>query len=249
MASWPAMTPRSSAASADVARERADLVQAGAVGDEAVAADAAVGGLQADDAAERGRLADGAAGVAAEGRRSQAGGHGRGRAAGGAARDAARVPGVAGEAGGARLGRRAHRELVHVGLAEQDRAGGLQPSDGRRGVGRPVAGQDPRGARRVARERAEVVLERHGHARERGGPLAGRDRRVEGAGAGQRLGLPDLVVGVKRRIQRGDALRGRPARPPRSRPRARRSRRGAGALKARRSGPWLASCLREPWAP
>ncbi len=51
-----------------VARDRADLIEAGAVGHQAVAADAAVGGLEADHAAEGGRLADRAARVAAEGR-------------------------------------------------------------------------------------------------------------------------------------------------------------------------------------
>ena len=48
-------------------RERPDLVEARRKGDEPVAADAAVGRLHADDAAERCRLADAAAGVAAEG--------------------------------------------------------------------------------------------------------------------------------------------------------------------------------------
>ena len=78
------------AASADVldrAGEGADLIEGGGEGDEAVAADAPVGGLQAHDAAERRRLADRAAGVGAEGEGRHARRHGRGRAAGGAARD------------------------------------------------------------------------------------------------------------------------------------------------------------------
>ena len=99
------------------AREGADLVERRGEGDEAVAADPAVGRLQADHAAQRGGLADRAAGVGAEGERRHARGH-RGRgAARGAAGDARRVPGVARRPVGAVLGGRAHRELVHVRLA------------------------------------------------------------------------------------------------------------------------------------
>ena len=47
-----------------VAPERSDLVERAGEGDEAVAADPAVGRLHPDDPAERGRLADRAAGVA-----------------------------------------------------------------------------------------------------------------------------------------------------------------------------------------
>ena len=56
----------SSAASSTVRGEGADLVERRREGHEAVAAHAAVGRLQADDAAQRGGLADGAAGVGAE---------------------------------------------------------------------------------------------------------------------------------------------------------------------------------------
>ena len=60
-------SPRARCAqSAHVARERPDLIERRRVGDDAVAADAAVGRLEADDAAERRRLADRAAGVGAE---------------------------------------------------------------------------------------------------------------------------------------------------------------------------------------
>ena len=54
----------------DRARERADLIEARGEGDQAVARNAAVGRLEADDVAERGRLADRAAGIAAESRSS-----------------------------------------------------------------------------------------------------------------------------------------------------------------------------------
>ncbi len=74
------------------AGHRAGLVEAGREGDHAVARGAAVGRLDAGDAAERGRLADRAAGVGAGGARCQACGHGGGAAARGAAGNAARCP-------------------------------------------------------------------------------------------------------------------------------------------------------------
>ena len=55
----------------DVAGQRPALVERGGEGDHPVARDRAVGGLQADDPAERGRLADRAAGVGADRRRAR----------------------------------------------------------------------------------------------------------------------------------------------------------------------------------
>ena len=78
----------------DVAGQRPALVERGGEGDHPVARDRAVGGLEADDPAERCRLADRAAGVGADRPRRQAGRDRRGRAAGGAAGDAAAVPRV-----------------------------------------------------------------------------------------------------------------------------------------------------------
>ena len=110
-----------------VVRERADLVERAGEGDQAVAADPAVGRLQADDPAERGGLADRAAGVgaratAARGRRRPP------RPSRPTSRRgcASSSQGLQGRAVGAVLGRRAHRELVHVRLAEEDRVGGLR---------------------------------------------------------------------------------------------------------------------------
>ena len=153
-------------------RERADLIERRAEGEQAVARDAAVGRLEADDAAERARLADRAAGVGAERDRRQAGRHRDRGAAARPARDAIQRPRIARHAERRVLGRRAHRELVAVGLAEDDRAGRFQALDGRRGEGRHEALEDPRGGggRHVAR--AEVVLHRHRHAEQR--PIGGR---------------------------------------------------------------------------
>ena len=93
--SWPDEVLQQERAVVDGARERADLVERAGEGDQPVAADGAVGGLQADDAAERGRLADGAAGVGAERPERLAGGDGGGGAAAAAAGHGAEVPRVA----------------------------------------------------------------------------------------------------------------------------------------------------------
>ena len=98
------------------------LVQRGREGDHPVARDRAVGGLHPDDPAQRGGLADRAAGVGADRPRRDAGRDGGGRAARGAAGHARAVPRVQRRAVGGVLGRGAHRELVLVGLAQQRRA-------------------------------------------------------------------------------------------------------------------------------
>ena len=137
----------------DVAGQRPALVERGGEGDHPVARDRAVGRLQADDPAERGRLADRAAGVGADRAGGEAAGDGRGRAAGGAAGHAAAVPRVEHRPVGRVLVRGAHRELVHVGLAEHAGAGGVEaPHRGRR-VGRPVALEDARAGRGRRRPR------------------------------------------------------------------------------------------------
>ena len=142
------------------AGERADLVQRRGERDEAVARHRAVGGLHAHDAAERGRLADGAAGVAAQSERRLVGRH-RGR------RSAARspghpvgVPGVAGHLVGGVLGARPHGELVHVGLPHHDRPGALEALHAGGGVERAEALQDPRPGRRGEVAGGEGVLDR-----------------------------------------------------------------------------------------
>ena len=80
------------ATSSTCARERADLVERRGERDDAVAADAAVGRLEADHAAERGRLPDRPAGVGAERERRHARGHRRRGAARRAAGHARRGP-------------------------------------------------------------------------------------------------------------------------------------------------------------
>ncbi len=130
--SWPKSTDETSATSSRPPGEDADLVERGREGHEAVAAHPPVGGLEADHAAEGRGLADRATGVRAEGERDHAGRHRRRRPAGRPAGDAGEVPRVLRLLVGAVLGGRAHRELVHVGLAEDDRPCPLQPRHRRR---------------------------------------------------------------------------------------------------------------------
>ncbi len=70
--SWPAMTDEHQRRVFDRRRDRSDLIERRREGEQAVARDAAVGRLEPDDAAERGRLADRAAGVGAERERDHA---------------------------------------------------------------------------------------------------------------------------------------------------------------------------------
>ena len=161
--------------------ERTDLVEARCERNQPVAGDDAVGGLHADDAAQRRRLADRSAGVRAERARGEAGGH-RGRAATGrTARHPGQVVGVAGRTEGRVLGGGAHGELVEVGLADDDGTGRGQPLDDRGVVRRSPTLEDPRRAGRRDAPGAHVVLQRHRHAGQRSGILAGRHPGVDRA--------------------------------------------------------------------
>ncbi|OUE08748.1 hypothetical protein CMsap09_07355 [Clavibacter michiganensis] len=166
----------------------ADLVEARRERDGAVAADAAVGGLDADGAGHGGGLPDGAARVGAErDGRLERGDRGRGSAAR-AAGDAVEVPRVVGGPEGGVLGGGAHGELVHVGLAQRHEARGAEaPHDGGV-VGRGPALQHARagGGRHV--DGAEDVLDGDGDARE------GAERSAVGA-----LGV-DLGGAPERRL-------------------------------------------------
>ena len=157
--SRPADDPVEERAVAHVLRRRPDLVEARRERDDAVAADGAVGRPQADDPAERRRLLDRAAGVGAERPRREP------------AETAAALPPP--EPPGTRveiprivrrpvrgvLGRRAHRELVGVRLAEQC-AGrrALQRAVDGRVVDRDVALEDLRAGRRRHALRRDHVL-------------------------------------------------------------------------------------------
>ena len=141
-----------------VAGQRAGLVERRGEGDHPVARDRAVGGLEPDDPAQRGGLADRAAGVGADRPRRRARPPPR-RPSRPTSRPARvrRVPGVRDRPEARVLVRRAHRELVHVRLAEQR---GARPRSGLRTrgrrVGRPVALEDPRRRPGSARPRCRT---------------------------------------------------------------------------------------------
>ena len=135
---------------ARIAGERADLVERAGEGDDAVAADPAVGRLHADDPGQRGGLADRAAGVGPDAQRHVVGRHGRGRAAAAPAGDPVECPRVRGRAEGRVLGGRAHRELVHVRLAQDHRADLAEPLGDVGVVRGDVAVEDARPGRALA---------------------------------------------------------------------------------------------------
>ena len=168
------------------ARHRAALVEAGRERHHAVAGDAPVGRLEAADAAERSRLADRAAGVRSGRRRHEAGGDGRRGSARGSARHAAWIPGIGDRAEPARFVGRTHCELVHVGLAQHHRAGGLEALDDGRVVGRDELAEHPRAACGGDAFGAEDVLVRERHAAQIAEAFGG-DGRVRLARRRQRL--------------------------------------------------------------
>ena len=186
--------------------ERPGRVQAARERDHAVAGGAAVGRLGADDAADRGGLADRAAGVGADGQRRLVGRHRGGGPAGRAARDLVQVPRVAAGAVRGVLGGRAHGELVHVGLAHDDRAGLLQPLGDRRVVRRVPALQDARAAGGRHADGGEHVLDRDRDARQRAERLALPRRSSTSARLGQRAVRGDVQEGVHAVVDGGDPV-------------------------------------------
>ena len=170
------------------ARHRAALVEAGRERHHAVAGDAPVGRLEAADAAERGRLADRAAGVRSGRRRHEAGGDGRRGAARGSARHAAWSPGIGDGAEPARFIGGTHCKLVHVGLAQHHRASGLEALHHGCVVGRDELAKHPRTACGSHAFGAEDVLVRERHAAQIAEAFGGNGR-VRLAGGRQRLFL------------------------------------------------------------
>ena len=171
--------------------------------------EAAVGGAQRHGAVIGRRNAQRAAIVAADGERHEARADRDRRAARGAARALLGVVGVADPSAGAREPANAHRELVHVGLADDDGAGLAHALDERRVARRLIADERerPDGRRHVVG--VEIVLHRHRHAEQPAALLAGRGPSVERLGLRDRVGI-EREEGVERRplagveIARGD---------------------------------------------
>ena len=148
------------------------------------------------------------------------GGQRRGVAAARAARDAVRVPRVDDVAEVRVLARHAPGELVGVGLADDDRALGLERRDGRRGATRDVVGEDRRRVGRPHARGVDEVLDEQRHARQaarhpgarpgQGRLGAERDHRAEvGGGLEPRQRRRDGLLGAERaRPDRGGDLGG-----------------------------------------
>ncbi len=151
---------------------RADLVERGGEGDQAVAADAAVGGLDADQAAEGRGLADAAAGVAAETGTGHSRRDGSGASTAASAWNTVDVPRISRNEKRAVFRRGTHREFIEIRLAHDDRAGGFELLDNRRVVRRVEVFEHPARTGGGAAAEAHVVLERDRHARQRPGNAA-----------------------------------------------------------------------------
>ncbi len=188
------------------AGDGAHLVEARGERDGAVAAHAAVGGLDAHGSGDGGGLADGAARVGAESDgRLERGDRGRGSAAR-ATGDSVEVPRVVRRAERGVLGGGAHRELVHVGLAERHETRSAEPLDDRGVVGRGPALEHARarGGRHV--DGAEHVLDRDGHAGERPERGAVGALRVDLGGAPERALTGDVEERVDVAVDVVDAV-------------------------------------------
>ena len=182
-------------------RHRTDLLEGTREGDHAETRDGAVGGHQTDQAAEGRGLADRPAGVGAERPRSTTRGDHGGGTARRAAGHAREIPRVARRAVRRVLGRRAHRELVEVGLAETDEPGLVAARHDVSVLDRHEAFQDlgARGGGYVLR--GQQVLVRDRHAAE--GIAAAR---ILCPGRSERaLGI-DVQVRVDIAVDRGDPI-------------------------------------------
>src|SRR5581483_1052876 len=103
--------------------EGTDLVERRREGDKAVARDTSVGRLDADDATQRRRLADGPTCVGPKGSGDEASRHRRGASTAGAARHPRGVVRIACGPERRVLRGRTHGKLVEVRLADHDGAG------------------------------------------------------------------------------------------------------------------------------
>ena len=136
-------------------------------------------------AAQRGGLADRAAGVRGGGDGREPRGDRGGRTARGAAGHHRRVPGIAHRPEVAGLVGRAHGELVHVRLAEHHRAGGLELGDHSGVIGRDEVVEHARAAGGADPSVQKMSLCASGTPVS-GPPRPGGQRRVRRLRSGQR---------------------------------------------------------------
>ena len=189
----------------DRPRKRADLIQTRGEGHEPKARDAPVGRLQADDAAESGWLADRSSGIGTEADRGETGGNRRGGPAAAPSGNAIGLPRIAHRFEGGVFVRRAHRELVRVGLPEKHRALlAKAPHDG--GVVRRAKSlENARSGGGRCVDRAEHVLERDGNSGERGRVARGQPP-IGSSGLSEGGVTHDVQVDAKLTVKLLDAL-------------------------------------------
>ena len=190
------------------AGDRAGLIQRGGERDHAPARAAAISRLDAGDTAETGGLADGAAGIGGGGAECEAGGDSGGGATGRATGHQLAVIASAGprvdhraEGGGGVGG--AHRELIQIGLAEEDGTIAQQIGRDRAFVRRHERFQNAAGRGGAYAGGAEQILDGQRNAGERA-VVAARQRRIGGGGLGTRQVRGDSDEGVQHRVQRVD---------------------------------------------
>ena len=128
----------------DRLRQRSGVVHRPAERNHAALADPAIGRLKADHTAERGGNPNRTAGIGPQGKYRTARRHRSCRTTARTAGDPIQIPGIAAGAVMVVFVCRAVSELMQIVLADQNRAGCLQPVDGRRILRRGMLGQNRR---------------------------------------------------------------------------------------------------------
>lgn len=168
----------------------AQVVQAADKRKRPRARQAAIGGFQAEDAAQRGRHADGSVGVRPQGQRHQPARHGGRAAARGPACDAAGVVRVAARAVMRVFGGEAVGVFVHVQGTDQDRAGVPHPRDQSSVLrGGRIGGVDATACQGHFISDVEQVFDGVGHACQRRQCFATSAACVDGGGFLARAGF------------------------------------------------------------
>ena len=162
--------------------KRPDLIQGGGVGDQPETGDTAVGGLQANDAAQRGRLTDRTTGVGTQSGEGLARRERRRAATGGSAGHTVQIPRIAGGMKRGILRGGAHRELVAVVPAIEDRPGLAEATSHGGIVGRGEVGQHPAAGRQRLVPDGDHVLKSDRDPVQRPAAAAGGAAFVRGLG-------------------------------------------------------------------
>ena len=178
--------------------EGADLIEGRGEGDQAITADPAVGGLQTDQPAQCGGLANGTAGIGTKAGTAHSCGEGGGAAAARSAGNSRGIPRIAGGFERAILGGRPHGEFIEVRFADNDGAGGIEHFHHGCIVGSAEIGEHLRRAGGGAVTGAEIVFEGNRHT----GEGAGASAVIHGFGLGQRAFRVKAVEGQNARLHR-----------------------------------------------